>query len=587
MNRPSILFICTENSARSQMAEGFAKAIAPPEVDVFSAGTRPSEAVHPMAVEVMKDLDIDISKQFPKHIHDISEQHFALAVTLCPDSELDCPILAGAPVNVHWSLDDPAKKIGSGKEIKDRFSMTAGKIKALVSDLFERGYLKAFVQQKINMENIINSLSEGVIVHDIERKITFFSDGAEGIIGLSATDVIGKDCHDILGTPICGPDCVLCEGYVTDSLQPKTFTTVFHNADGERVECEVTVIPIRDAAEKVIGAVASLADRTELKKLKRNRKEEPGFRNIIGREHRMLDVFRQIRDIAPHDYPVHISGETGTGKELVALAIHNESPRNSAPFVPVNCGALPENIIESELFGHVKGAFTGAIKDKKGRFELAEGGTIFLDEVADIPKSTQVKLLRVLQEGKFERVGAERTISGNVRVISATNKDLKQEVKRGRFRDDLYYRLNVIPIDLPPLRKRKNDIPFLARHFLEQAAERNDRKPAEISPDAMSIFMDYTWTGNVRELQNVLQFAIVKSRGRNIHLEHLPLELQKGAGRISRPGPSRKLDINGVRDALQKSGGKKTEAAKILGVGRATLYRFLGNHPEILDELAE
>jgi transcriptional regulator with GAF, ATPase, and Fis domain len=252
--------------------------------------------------------------------------------------------------------------------------------------------------------------------------------------------------------------------------------------------------------------------------------------------------------------------------------------------VPVNCGALPENIIESELFGHVKGAFTGAIKDKKGRFELAEGGTIFLDEVADLPKSTQVKLLRVLQEGKFERVGGEKTLSVDVRVISATNKDLKQEVKRGRFRDDLFYRLNVIPIDLPPLRKRRNDIPLLAKHFIKQAAERMESQPVEISADAMSIFLDYNWTGNVRELQNVIQFAIVKSKGLNIGREHLPLELQKDTERITRPGPSRKLDTNSVRDALQKSRGKKTEAAKILGVGRATLYRFLGNHPEVLDE---
>jgi len=587
MSKPSILFICVENSARSQMAEGFAKAITPAGVSILSAGTEPAQAIHPVAVDVMKDFDIDIASQFPKHIQEVPEHHFILAVTLCPESEVNSPIFSGAPANVHWSLDDPTKATGSGEEIRDRFLVTAQKIKALVSDLFERGYFKAFLQQKINMENIINSLSEGIIANDLHRKITFFSEGAEKITGLSAKDVIGKNCHDILGAPICGPNCTLCDGHLTDSVQQQNFTAVFHNANGERIECEVNIIPIKDTAKKIIGAVASLADRTDLKKLKRNLKKEKGFRNIIGQDHRMIDIFRQVRDIAPHDYPVHISGETGTGKELVALAIHDESPRNSAPFVPVNCVALPENIIESELFGHVKGAFTGAIKDKKGRFELAEGGTIFLDEVAELPKSTQVKLLRVLQEGKFERVGAENTLSGNARVISATNKNLKQEVKRGRFRDDLFYRLNVIPIDLPPLRKRRNDIPFLAKHFIKQAAERNGFEAVEISPEAMSIFLDYNWTGNVRELQNVIQFAIVKSRGTTITHDHLPLELQKDTERITRPGPSRKLHINSVREALQKSRGKKTEAARILGVGRATLYRFLANHPEVLDELTE
>lgn len=586
MLSPSLLFICVENSVLSQMAEGFAKAIAPPEVALSSVGTNPVRAVHPMAIDVMKDFAIDIAKQVPKHIQEVSEQHFTLAVTLGPGSEPDTPTIAGVPVNVHWPLDDPAKATGSTKEIRKRFLITAQKIKTLVAGLFEGGYFKAFFQQKANMENLVNSLSEGIIVKDLDRKITFFSEGAEKIIGLSENDVIGKDCYDILGAPICGSSCVLCEGFDRGRFHKQAFETVFHNASGERIECDVTLIPLKDGTGNIIGAVASLTDVTNLKNLQRNLKEEKGFRNLIGQDYKMLDVFRQVRDIAPYDYPVHISGETGTGKELVALAIHDESPRNSAPFVPVNCGALPENIIESELFGHVKGAFTGAVKDKKGRFELAEGGTIFLDEVADIPKSAQSKLLRILQEGKFERVGAEKTLSGNVRVISATNKDLKQEVKRGRFREDLFYRLNVIPIDLPPLRKRRNDIPLLAKHFLKQAAERIKIKPVEISPNAMAIFLDYHWPGNVRELQNVLQFATVKSRGRNISPEHLPLELQRDTGRIIRPGPTRKLDINGVRDALQKSKGKKTEAARILGVGRATLYRFLGNHPEVLDELA-
>jgi len=588
MQKPSVLFICVENSARSQMAEGFARAIAPSAgIDIFSAGTQPAGAVYPMAVDVMKDFGIDISRQHPKHFREVSKQHVSLAVTLCHESELGCPVLAGSPVNVHWSLDDPSTAAGSKEEVRDRFYKVAEKIKMLVFDLFDMGYFTAFVQHKENMENIINSLYQGIVAYDLDRRITFFSAGAEKITGLSATEVIGTDCHEMLGPPICGPNCVLCNNYDVNYLKPTDYTTAFYNADGERKECEVAITPIKDTKGNIKSIVASFTDCTNLKRLQRDLKEQKSFRNMIGRERKMLDVFTQIRDIAPYDYPVQISGETGTGKELVALAIHYESPRSSAPFVPVNCGALPETIIESELFGHVKGAFTGAIRDKKGRFELAEGGTIFLDEVAELSKSTQVKLLRILQEGNYERVGAEKVSSVNVRVISATNKDLKQEVKRGRFRDDLFFRLNVIPINLPPLRKRRNDIPLLVEHFLRQRAERNDGKQTEISDEAMSILMDYNWAGNIRELQNAIQFAIVKCRGNVINPDHLPAEVQEDSGRITRPGPSRKLDIAKVRSAIQKSGGKKTEAARILGVGRATLYRFIGDHPEVLDEMGE
>jgi transcriptional regulator with PAS, ATPase and Fis domain len=309
--------------------------------------------------------------------------------------------------------------------------------------------------------------------------------------------------------------------------------------------------------------------------------ELTSFGNIIGQDSKMLDIFQQIRDVSGYDYTVHISGETGTGKELVANAIHNESPRAGAPFVPINCGALPEGLIESELFGHVKGAFSGAVRDKKGRFELADGGTIFLDEIAELSNSMQVKLLRFLQEGQFERVGGERTASVNVRVISATNKSLKDAVNQGRFRDDLYYRLNVIPIHLPPLRDRKIDIPLLIDRFLQEAAQRYDQQPLKVSRTAMSLILDYRWPGNVRELQNAIQFAFVRSSGKSIAIEDLPIELREAENICIRRGPSRKLNIEGVRAALVKTGGNKARAAKLLGVGRATLYRFLGDHPEL------
>jgi transcriptional regulator with PAS, ATPase and Fis domain len=306
------------------------------------------------------------------------------------------------------------------------------------------------------------------------------------------------------------------------------------------------------------------------------------FSNIIGRDKGMLQVFQQIRDVADYDYPVHISGDTGTGKELVAAAIHNESRRAGAPFVPINCGALPEGLLESELFGHVKGAFSGAIRDKKGRFELAEGGTVFLDEVAELSKPMQVKLLRFLQAGTFEKVGGEETVAVDVRIISATNKDLKSEVKKKNFRDDLYYRLNVIPIHIPPLRERKNDIPLLIDHFLEEAAQRYGNHPLRASKTALALMLDYLWPGNVRELQNAIQYAIVKSNGKVIQPEDLPMEFRKATPLQKARGPAVKLNAEQVRAALLKTGGNKARAARRLGVGRATLYRFLDRHPDLI-----
>lgn len=316
---------------------------------------------------------------------------------------------------------------------------------------------------------------------------------------------------------------------------------------------------------------------TDLMELKMKTGRFEGPSEIIGADSKMIRIFRQIRNVASFEYPVHIYGETGTGKELVARAIHNESGRKGAPFVPINCGALPEGLIESELFGHVRGSFSGAVRDKKGRFELADGGTIFLDEVAELPKHVQVKLLRFFQEGTLEKVGSEKSLSVNARVISAANKDLKKEIKAKRFRDDLYYRLNVIPIDLPPLRQRKNDIPLLSEHFLAEAMKANGRKGITISNEAMRLLMDYQWPGNVRELQNVIQFSIIKSGAGKITPVDLPLELAENAA--TRRGPSKKLDSESVRSALKETGGNKARAARLLGVGRATLYRFLNENP--------
>lgn len=290
----------------------------------------------------------------------------------------------------------------------------------------------------------------------------------------------------------------------------------------------------------------------------------------------MKAIFGQILDAAPYDYPVHLSGATGTGKELVARAIHDHSPHRQGAFVAVNCGALPANLVESELFGHVKGAFSGAQRSRKGRFELAHQGTLFLDEVADLPPYAQIRLLRVLQCGRFEKVGGERTIRVDVRVISATNKPLKEEMQSGRFRQDLYYRLNVVPIHMPPLKERRADIVLLAGHFLQLAAARYRRPPVAFTDAALAAMQNYDWPGNVRELQNAVHFAFVRAPGRVIDCMHLPPDVQKAA----RAGRSRRLDADAVANALDRCGGNKSRAARYLGVGRATLYRFLAVSPD-------
>ncbi|MGC9966237.1 MAG: sigma 54-interacting transcriptional regulator [Syntrophobacteraceae bacterium] len=438
--------------------------------------------------------------------------------------------------------------------------------------------LENLVARQKNLQNVLDNLMEGIIAHDLNRKVLFFNRAAEKITGYSREEALGRDCHTIFGGPFCGSQCAFCS-QPPDSLVHHTYVINAATRTGESRRIEMSVTGMYDEAGAFVGVLAAFRDLTEMISLQLRLGELTSFSGIVGRDRKMLDVYEQIRNLAASDYPVHITGETGTGKELVAAAIHNESPRAGGPFVPVNCGALPEGLLESELFGHVKGAFSGAIRDKKGRFELADGGTLFLDEVSELPRHMQVKLLRVLQSGTFERVGGEKTISVDARIISATNMDLKREMERRNFREDLYYRLSVVPIRIPALRERKNDIPILASHFLKQAAE-NGQEAARLSEDALSLMMDYGWPGNVRELQNSIHFALVKSRGRNIEAGHLPLEIRQMTCTVLKPGPAPRLTPEAVASAIEKAGGNKSRAAKLLRVGRATLYRFLEKTPD-------
>lgn len=488
-----------------------------------------------------------------------------------------------------------------------------------------------FVLDRKNLELVLNNLRDGIIAHDIKRKIIFFNRAAEKITGYSRQEVIGKDCHDVFDAPFCGERCSFCTKDnipAIDKLLEYPITITTRDGESRRVDMSITGIVDQGVLK---GVIASFRDMTEYAALTAKAQKMTSFSGIIGRDKEMLHLFEQIRDVAPYDYPVHIHGETGTGKERVACALHNESKRAGALFVPVNCGAIPEGLVESELFGHVKGAFSGAVRERKGRFELADKGTLFLDEVAELPKQIQVKLLRFLQEGVLERVGGEKSIQVDVRIVSATNKDLAKEVEKGNFRKDLYYRLNVIPIELPPLRKRRNDIPLLISHFLEMAKDDNkadmDAPMPTFSKDAIRIMMDYSWPGNVRELQNAVQFAIVRCKQAQIMPSDLPMELRSmdSNNQRSDSGPSTteerwhntpvrragsgmdeeeivsesytlkrdadkpdtayagKLDGESVRRALEITGGNKAKAARYLKVGRATLYRFLEKFPEVAD----
>lgn len=340
--------------------------------------------------------------------------------------------------------------------------------------------------------------------------------------------------------------------------------------------------------DEIILTLRKAEERERLRRenlfLKREVQKEYSFENIISKNERMRQIFDTIRKVAKYKSTILIEGESGTGKELVAKAIHFNSDRADNPFVPVNCGAIPENLLESELFGHTKGSFTNAVRTKKGLFEEADEGTMFLDEIGELPLQLQVKLLRVLQDGEMRRIGDSRPIKIDVRIIAATIKDLDREVREGKFRDDLFYRLNVLPMKIPPLKERKEDIPLLVDHFINKYT-RELNKPIEgITPDALNCLMYYGWNGNVRELENVIERAIVLTESSQIQVENLPAEIQSPReesklnllnDELSIKKASRYLEIDLIRKALQKTKGNHTHAAKLLEIShRALLYKI-------------
>lgn len=579
-----ILFLCSDNACRSQMAEGFARAMGGDQVAVQSAGMKP-KSMMPLTLKVMAEAGVDIAQQAAKSVQTLSQESFDVVVTLCEKGVEECPILPGYPPHVNWNVPDPASAQGTESRALAAFRGVRDQIQAAVRGLIDGGYMAALVHAKRNADMILDHLTEGVIAHDLNRRIFYFNTAAERITEYSRDSVLDRDCHEAIMGGLCGGKCSFCDGHLPPEDETEKELDITTRT-GERRRIRMSVKYMTDQTGKRIGVVACFRDLTREAVLARRLGEIEQFAGIVGRDVKMLALFDLIPELAESNVPVLIQGESGTGKELIAAALHREGPRAAHLFVPVNCGALPEGLLESELFGHVKGAFTGAIRDKKGRFELADGGTIFLDEIGDISPAMQVKLLRVLQEGSFERVGSETTIKVNVRVVSATNKDIAKEMKEGRFREDLFYRLSVVPLTVPPLRERRNDIPLLADAFLKRVSAEMGRQGLSFSEEAMSFMLSYSWPGNVRELQNWIQFALIKCKTGAIGLEHLPPVAlaavgggsapTRASGRLAAPAKGRhRLDDAAVSRALAEARGNKVEAARILGVSRATLYRYL------------
>jgi len=560
------------------LAEGWARHFADEDVDVISASMTPRD-LDPMVVQVMGEREVDVTGYPMRTPLDIEVFLVDLVVTL-GDFDQSCrPSMPGMPPHLHWDVPEPTTADTDERRLA-LFRETRDLLEERMQTLFASGILKALFTSRKNFELLLDNQVDGIMAHTTNRRIFYFNQAAEEITGYDRVEILGKDCHDVFPGRFCGGMCMFCAG--SEDEEPAAGNrkrVTFRRPDGEQRVLEMLTTPLSAEDGATVGALISFKDTTELDALKRRLRQRTSLAGLVGRDPKMRALFDLIREVGAVQVSVLIEGESGTGKELVANAIHDLSPRREGPFVAVNCGALPEGILESELFGHVRGAFTGAVRDKKGRFELAHGGTIFLDEVGEVSAAMQVALLRVLQERTIQPVGGEKTIDVDVRVISATNQNLRHLMEKGTFRRDLFYRLCVVPIDLPPLRERRLDIALLTDHFLEVVSTETGRQLLTVTPRAIEALTRYPWPGNVRELRNAIEYAYVKCHVGTIEPEHLPPEIREHeAAPAATPGPAPKLTREQIVVALAKAGGNKKRAAELLGVGRATLYRNLSKH---------
>ena len=424
--------------------------------------------------------------------------------------------------------------------------------------------------------SILDCVPDGVFTVDAEWRITSFNRAAEQITGIRRQDALGQRCCDVFRASICESACALKQTLATQ--RPVVNKVIYIvNAAGQRVPISVSTAILKDDQGRVTGGVESFRDLRLVEELQRQAQAQDSFSNIIGRSAAMRELFELLPVVAASDSTVLIEGASGTGKELVARAIHELSPRKAKRFVAVNCGALPDTLLESELFGYKAGAFTDAKKDKPGRFALAQGGTILLDEIGDISAAMQTRLLRVLQERVYEPLGGVESVKADIRVIAATNKDLRQLVREGRFREDLFYRIHVVRLELPSVRGRREDIPLLVEHFIARFNRLQGKDIAGVSDGVLARLMEHDFPGNVRELENVIEHAFVLCRGGLIEERHLPPNLRREEGGQG-AGLPRGLTLEAmekllIRDALQRCGGNRAAAARELGINASTLFR--------------
>ncbi|MEW5734396.1 MAG: sigma 54-interacting transcriptional regulator [Thermodesulfobacteriota bacterium] len=570
-----ILFLGYGANNLERIAQAFAERMNEnPEVGVIAASMAPP-AENPRAARVLSEAGIPLPTGSHLSLLEIEPFTFDLTVTL-GDFDQSCrPNLPGMPPHFHWDTPDPAP--GTPEEASLEMLRKARElVRQKVATLFDSKLLDALFITRKNLMLVLDNLMDGVMAHTARRRIFYFNTAAEKITGYRREDILGKDCHEVFPGRFCGGNCEFCDTSEQGEKGISRRQMSFTRRDGKKALLRMSILPLTGEDGTGLGAMVTFKDDTELVRLKDRLTHHHSLGGLVGKDPKMLAVFDQIREVAAFNASVLILGESGTGKELVASAVHDLSPRAKKPFVAVNCGALPEGILESELFGHVRGAFSGAVADKKGRFELADGGTLFLDEVAELSPAMQVKLLRVLQEQRFFRVGGEKPVTVDVRIISATNRDLRKMVEKRQFRRDLFYRLCVVPLTVPPLREKRMDIPMLVEHFLDLVARETGRPRLSPGHEVSDLFAAYDWPGNVRELHNAIEYAYVKCRTGIIEKENLPPEILKNVDAArDRKEASARLTREQILAATARAKGNRKETARLLGVGRATLYRYL------------
>ncbi len=426
-------------------------------------------------------------------------------------------------------------------------------------------------------ELIFDSVAEGIFTTDINCRITSFNRAAEKISGFSRAQAIGQYCFDIFRTDLCHRQCAL-RNTLSQRIPISNIRVNILTRDGVKKPISVSTSILHNKAGRVNGAVEIFRDLSSLEELRKQAVGSKTFENIVSRNPEMHEIFELIPDVAQSECSVLVQGPSGSGKELITRSLHQLSPRRDKPYIRVNCAALPANLLESELFGYVKGAFTDARRDKPGRFVLADGGTVLLDEIADMPLPLQAKLLRVLQEGEVQPLGSTRTLSVDVRVISSTNRPLKQMVEQGQFREDLYYRLNVIAIDLPPLSRRREDIPILIDYFIQQLRYKTGKPIQNVDDEVIDHLMNYDFPGNVRELENLIEHTFVLCKSETIELQHLPRYLFESPPPREKPQTKPVTSLGQaekqvIEDSLREHNGNKQKTAEALGIHRSTLWR--------------